>query len=303
MIFREWYGAYYNTVAKILKAAVERPLPPEEIRRIIRETAFGESILNIAPALEEERWQLLHRDGTTPLRKAPSMPMTTLQKRWLKAISLDPRIRLFGGDLPDLPDVDPLFTPEDYCVFDRYSDGDPYEDETYIRHFRLILDALRRRYPLSLHVLTRRGDLTYLVVMPEYLEYSEKDDKFRLITSGCRYGKTVNLGRITSCSPFRGEYRAERGRPIPSGTETVTFELRDERNALERALLHFAHFEKEAEKLDDHRYRVKIAYDRDDETEILIRILSFGPMVRVVSPQSFVDLIRNRLSMQKSCER
>ena len=39
--------------------------------------------------------------------------------------------------------------------------------------------------------------------MPEYLEYSEKDDKFRLVASGCRYGKTINLGRILSCKPFR----------------------------------------------------------------------------------------------------
>ena len=66
--------------------------------------------------------------------------------------------------------------------------------------------------------------------------------------------------------------------------------------------MHFAHFEKQAEKLDDKRYKVTVTYDKDDETEIVIRILSFGPMVKVTAPQHFVDLIKERLISQKSCE-
>ena len=65
--------------------------------------------------------------------------------------------------------------------------------------------------------------------------------------------------------------------------------------------MHFAHFEKQAEKLEENRYRVTITYDKNDETEIVIRILSFGPMVKVTMPQSFVDLIKERLISQKSC--
>ena len=82
----------------------------------------------------------------------------------------------------------------------------------------------------------------------------------------------------------------------------MEFELVDKRNALERVLLHFAHFEKEAVKIDEGKYLVKITYDKDDETELVIRILSFGPMIKVLSPQSFVDLIKQRLIDQKSCE-
>ena len=65
--------------------------------------------------------------------------------------------------------------------------------------------------------------------------------------------------------------------------------------------MHFAHFQKQAEKLDENRYKITITYDKDDETEIVIRILSFGPMVKVTAPQSFVDLIKQRLISQKSC--
>ena len=44
----------------------------------------------------EERWQLILPDGTTPIKNKPSMPITLLQKQWLKAIGCDPRIKLFG---------------------------------------------------------------------------------------------------------------------------------------------------------------------------------------------------------------
>ena len=42
-----------------------------------------------------------------------------------------------------------------------------------------------------------------------------------------------------------------------------------------------------------------IRYDGEDETEVLIRVLSFGPRLRVVAPEAFVDKIRERLERQK----
>lgn len=301
MIFSELYSVYYNTVAEILKAAIDHPLGKNELRRIVEERAFGESILNIEPSLTEGRWQLLKRDGTTPIQSMPSMPLTMIQKRWLKAISLDSRIRLFQDELIEFPDVEPLFTEEDIYIFDKYADGDNYRDGAYIKNFRQILDAIRNRYPLSIDVLNRRGHRTCIVLMPEYLEYSEKDDKFRLIGSGCRLGRTVNLGRIIRCERYTGQNvisSNERKRRRP---RSVQFELVDQRNALERVLMHFAHFEKQAEQIGDQRYKVTIYYDKDDETEMVIRILSFGPMVKVTAPVHFINLIRERLIQQKSC--
>ena len=76
---------------------------------------------------------------------------------------------------------------------------------------------------------------------------------------------------------------------------------RHERNALERVLLHFSHYEEQAERIDETHYRLMIKYDEDGETELVIRILSFGPMVRVITPDSFVGLIKDRLIQQKDC--
>ena len=301
MIFSELYGAYYNAVAKILRAAVDHPVTSMELREIVTDNAFGESLLTIEPALKESQWPLLKEDGTALVQNIPTMPLTTLQKQWLNAISLDPRIRLFGEEFPSFPDVEPLFTPEDIVVFDRYSDGDPFTDPDYIARFRLILDAIRNRYPLDIVIQSRRSNTTRVHVLPKYLEYSEKDDKFRLICIGRRHRGIINLGRILSCEPYTEPFTENTAAESSAAQSRITFELYDERNALERVLMHFAHFEKQAERLDEKKYRVTVWYDPDDETELVIRVLSFGPMIRVIEPESFVNLIKDRLIRQKSC--
>lgn len=79
----------------------------------------------------------------------------------------------------------------------------------------------------------------------------------------------------------------------------VLIEVKDERNTLDRVLLHFAHFKKETEK-KEKTYTVKLYYDESDETEMVIRLLSFGPMIKVIEPLAFKQLIRQRLKKQKA---
>lgn len=258
MLFSELYGAYYNTVACIINKAISHPIKSTQIEEIIKEYAFSDSSLEISQAIRKQNWKVLRSDGTTPIKNAPTMPLTILEKRWLKAIKNDPRIRLFLDEPSefDFDDVEPLFLPEDVCVFDRYTDGDPYEDKKYQKYFRLI------------------GE-------------------------GIPFDGSINLGRIIDCVRSNAFYKAYKENKNTDGRRHVVIELTNERRALERVLLHFAHFEKKAEKLDETHYRVIVYYDRKDETEMVIRILSFGPMVRVVEPNHFVELMKKRLMQQR----
>ena len=283
MIFSELYCAYYNTVAAMISGILDGERSEEELQKIVTDRAFGESVLTIMPALKSEKWQLVHSDMTTPLEHKPTMPLTTLQKRWIKAISLDPRVKLFGVEFPNLEDVEPLFTSADYYIYDQYSDGDPFEDEQYIRNFRIVLEAIRRGSQIKFEMINRKGNMMFVRCRPLRLEYSEKDDKFRVVTAGWRAVPIVNLAKIRACAHYTGERQAI-GREKTVIYDTVTVKIRDERNAMERFMLHFAHFEKQAEKLDKKHYLVKIKYAHDDEPEMVIRILSFGPMIEVVGP-------------------
>ncbi len=300
MIFNEIYSAYYHTVAKIIASVLSGQADEATLNRIVCDNAFGESMLTVLPSLKSEKWQLIKADMTTPLRHIPSIPLTLTQKRWLKAISLDPRIRLFDIPFPELADVQPLFTAEDYYIYDQYHDGDPYGDETYIAHFQLILSAIRDHHPIALEMTTRKGNTVYAKCIPKKLEYSQKDDKFRLVTSGCRFLKTINLARITKCKRYYG-FAVLRDNALAPCYQTVTLKVWNERNTLERCLLHFAHFEKSVERMEDH-YLLHIKFDHSDEPEMVIRVLSFGPTVEVIASESFRNLIIDKLKKQKSCE-
>ncbi|MBQ6164590.1 MAG: WYL domain-containing protein [Clostridia bacterium] len=298
--FSELYGAYYNAVAKILAAAVQSPVTKEDIRRIVRENAFAESGIEIESAIFA-RWQLLDERGGTPLRHVPTTPLTHLQKRWLKAVSLDPRLALFDAPFPELKGVEPLFQPEDICVFDRFTDGDPYGDETYIRIFRIMMSAVRERTPLYVEMLAPRTGARKMILLPLKLEYSEKDDKFRLLAADGRGEVTLNLARVTLCRPYDGApVHFANPADFAGNREERNFvlELTEERNTLERVMLHFAHFRKEARRAENGRYLVRVFYERPDETELVIRVLSFGPTVTIREPDRFAGLVRERLLKQ-----
>ena len=236
MIFHEIYSVYYQAVAKILERAQQGQVSHEELGQIVSQTAFAESSMTILPALQKGQWQLLTPDGKTPIVHRPTMPLTLLQKQWLKALTLDPRFRLFGIELPGLEDIAPLFTPADFVVYDRYGDGDPYEDEGYIARFRLILRAIGEKRPLRLQIRNRKGSLVWVRGYGQRLEYSEKDDKFRLLLTDRRNDSIINLARITDCSLLPvGALPAHRMNKKQA--LELTLRIRNERNTLAQPFL------------------------------------------------------------------
>ena len=299
MIFSELYSAYYNTVARIITAAFDENTTGKDLDRIVSENAFSESVLTVMPSLKSGKWKLLDDDLRPLLKHEPTMPLTLLQKRWLKAVSLDKRVQLFDVQFPDLSDVEPLFTEDDYRVYDKYSDGDDFEDEGYIRRFRLIYYAIKNGLPVIARLNNRYGKEVTLRFFPKGFEYSEKDDKIRVIMDGCKY-RQMNLGRIINCQLYAGT-GPWNDKPETVQIRELTLQITDERNALERVMLHFAHFEKQAERTGDNRYLLHLKYYATDETEMVIRVLSFGPCVKVISPDSFVGSIKERLEEQKRC--
>lgn len=298
MVFNELYGCYYNAVAKILEKAIKSPITKGEMREIIEKNAFSESFFEISSRLNSQEYQLLNKDGTTIIKNKPTMPLTTLQKRWLKSIFLDKRIKLFIDENDILPDIEPLFLPSDYYIYDSYNNGDDYENQFYIKNFRTILTAIKEKKGLKIAMLSSRGKSINTLAIPCYLEYSPKDDKFRLITKHSYQVNIVNISSITSCETYDSEIINSRliSENIP---KSIKIELYDERNTLERFMLHFAHFRKTATKESDKIYHINIYYDAIDEAELIVRILSFGPFVKVLFPNSVVKQVRYRINKQK----
>ena len=297
MLFSEVYGSYFNVLAEILARAADGNLTNEAMAAVIREKGFEESILTIPQNLADATWPLLLPDLTTPLEHRPTQPLTTLQKRWMKTLLNDPRIRLFAPPTEGLEDIEPLYPADAVVYFDRYADGDPFDDPRYIENFRTVLTALRKKRWLRIKFTDRRSEPHCWTCIPYKLEYSPKDDKFRLVTANNRNPLVINLARVTDCQ-LLDPASAEAYRPLPMAKETLVLELTDERKALERCMLHFSHLEKETERMDETHYRLTLRYEKDDETELLIRVLSFGPVVKVISPAHFREKLKARIHKQ-----
>lgn len=297
MIFSEIYSAYYNAVAHLINKAIDGELDEKSACDIICDSAFSESVVYILNAIKNEEWQVIAKDFTTPIKYKTSMPLTTLQRRFLKAISLDPRFYLFADKMEGLDDVEPLYTAKDFYFTDMINDGDPYDNEGYRSNFRTILQALKEKRKLRISFLSGKGYSNTNTYIPRKLEYSQKDDKFRLLCMGNYKLVVINLARITSCE-LSESYEDISLKPYCRKKNSVILKVLDERNALERAMLHFANFEKETMQIGENQYQIKLTYNGDDETEVLIRVLSFGPMVKVIGPKAFTEQIKQRLINQ-----
>ena len=198
--------------------------------------------------------------------------------------------------------VEPLYRPEQFVFFDRFVDGDAYTNPKYRANFREILHAVREKRYLNASYRSNKGTIiVWKDLVPASLEYSAKDDKFRLQAIAERKQVTLNLGRIISVEAGEAVEHIKTLKKGKLAKQTLVLEIEDERSTMVRALMHFSDLAKETEKLDESHYLLTVRYDKGDETEMLFRVLSFGPTVKVREPEAFKELIRKKLREQMQC--
>lgn len=297
MIFNEIYGCYYNAVAKMIELAIDGNLTEKEMNRIVSERAFDESMLSIVSALRQQDWQLIDENFNTPISEKPTMPLTVLQKRWLKTILIDPRIALFDVSTKVLDDVEPLFYPGDIVYFDKYLDGDDYTDPGYIRKFHIVMQAIREHRKIKMQYRSSKNKELCGTFASIKMEYSDKEDKFRVLSAGKWDLRTVNMGRIIKCELLEEKFDSDLQLPNRR-REKVSFTLTDTRNSLERAMMKFTHYKKQVEKVGDDTYHVELEYDKEDETDVLIQIMTFGSFINIIGPETMKQEMEKRLSRQ-----
>lgn len=314
-LFSEVYGCYYAVVAEILRSA---PLTRAQAEELAAGRGYGESVIQLIPKLLGGRdWPLLEeRDGLfhSRLDRLPVLPVTHLERAWLKALLTDPRLRLFLSDeqLSHLEEalsgVEPLYRQEDIVYFDRFLDGDNYADPGYRRRFQAILAALADGTVLRLTYQAPKTGIHTGDHRPLRLEYSPRDDKFRIYTvkvqDNARHSCSIlNLGRIMDLSPsgarYDGAFDVAEWRRRHRCAQPLLLQVASERNGVERFMLEFSSYEKQSEYDEETgACTVRLWYQREDETEVLIRLLGFGPVVRVLGPAPFVALMRERVASQ-----
>ena len=197
--------------------------------------------------------------------------------------------------------------PEVFHCYDQYTEGDPYTAPSYRRHFQTLLTAIKNRQYVHISYQSEKGNRITHHYLPLKLEYSAKNDRFRLlaVSKSQRHSafiQTLNLRGVTDAAllPLYDEEDYDFEKVIRKSyyQQPVRLLIKNQRNALERTMLHFSNYEKRTKKIDEDTWECLIYYNRSMETELLIEILSFGPAVKVIGPDSFVALIKERLRRQ-----
>ncbi len=318
-LFSEIYNVYFQILKKILMD--REGLSAEDLREQICVEGFEESPLYILPKLFSGEWNVLKKEGNLYFSRLSDdfyVPLTNLQRSYLKTILQDTRMQLFlkkeelvkiDGLLADVP---LLWSPDDFYYYDRFTSSDDYTSPAYREHFRTLLDAILQRRFVDIEYHSKTGQRVHHHYMPGRLEYSIKNDKFRLLAAkplrADRFHlETLNLDRIEQVTITE--------KPAPENMnfnaliqksyypEPVHILIHNERNALERTMLHFANYEKNTTKLADDLYECFIYYNKNMETELLIEVLSFGPMIEVLGNEAFLGQLKARLRRQKRTRR
>jgi predicted DNA-binding transcriptional regulator YafY len=316
ILFNEIYGVHYRIISRLIELANESPLSLEDIIKTARELGFGETDIEFQKRLQDGYLPIFYeRGGKYGSMVGPtSRPLSLLERRWLASVAKDERMALFldGCELKKLTellgDVEPLYEKEDFRVVDKDNEPDPFSSDDYRINFRVALDALRRRRVLRLSYRTQSGRVIRRDVHPSAIQYSGKDDKFRLLCLAVNGGEsvkrvTMNLSRIISASTLSAPSSdlSLPGAEIARQTKTAVMKPSPKLDTLERAMIHFADYECESYKDRDGSVTLEVTYNAEDEHELLIRILSFGPLVQVFAPNSLLRLIRERLAWQNAC--
>lgn len=335
-LFSEIYNCYYQIMKSILEEKSEFSM--EELRTRITDQGYEESLLYLVPKLTSGEWQLFEQNGDTFVSKLPGdffVPLTNLQKSYIKSILQDIRIQLFftTEELQQLQelfaDADILWKPEDFYYYDRFSNRDNYENVEYQKNFRTLVNAIRNHQYVDISYESRLSHRVHHHYLPCRLEYSIKNDKFRLlgtVKESKRHNRELtnwdskpkkdesqpnveilNLERMQSVS-LLSEYATvipDINQSIRSTyyKEPVRLLIHTDRNALERTMLQFANYEKNTTKIDDNTYECLIYYNQKMETELLIEVLSFGPMIEVLGNERFLQMVKERLHRQRRAMR
>lgn len=314
-LFSEIYNCYYQVLRHLL--CTQTALTTQQIRNQICGEGFEESMLSIIPKLENGTWNLFQREGDLFLSKLTSSfttPVSSLQKSYLKALLSDPRIRLFINQEQlealhkMLSAVSPLWTQEQFYYYDRFADGDPYENENYRHNFRTLLAAQKNHQYVDIDYNSPNGNRVHHHYVPARLEYSVKNDKFRLLALKNTKNQNMRL-EILNISRIQSIHLTEKKLSCAIDLnaliqnsyyrEPLKLHIINKRNALERAMLHFANYEKNTTKIDANTYECLIYYNQIMETELLIEVMSFGPMLTVIGNDKFLRSLKARLQRQK----
>ena len=237
-------------------------------------------------------------------------PVSLVEKTYLKNVLQSPyaplfldadEIELLFGELADIPDMK-FSEIAAFCGIE----SEPEFSDVYVRNFRQMIEAIQKKRMIRFVNHAHNGNIYQNQAFPVKIEFSVIHRKFWLSLWHIEQKRPfkADIDRMTDIELLEeiseDEYHKtirmmeKRKEPHP-----IVMEIKDYKNARERANLLFSMYQRQVSVIDDDTIQMSLHYYSFDKDELLDTIMTFGPAIRVTEPPLIVEEIRNRLRLTK----
>ncbi|MDE6579636.1 MAG: hypothetical protein K2K41_03795, partial [Ruminiclostridium sp.] len=247
-------------------------------------------------------------------------PLTDLEAKWLLTLLNDDKAKMFFSDmeriavkntiLEEKKDISP-FKTESIVYFDRYYRYCDFEAEG--ARLKTVIKAMNNAKALKIRYLSLHGNVVSGEFKPLAVEYSKRDDVFRVILRASVNNTpfTMVLGNIEEMIITDTDYdiahaAEELEKNLEHNRKSVVIEFYDRRNLADRILSELSPCEKICSyDPETELYTLTVFYQRDDELEMVIRLMGYGSEISIKDTEHPIYReIRKRLLLQKAiCEK
>lgn len=260
------------------------------------------------------------------------LPLTKMELRWLRTVLRDPLAKIFLSTAQlsraeEIIDSAPYkivsFPMETINYFDRYNLEDQSvhgkkkisqegrHSELEISFIKVINQAICSQEKLRIEFRNWKGEKKHITCSPVWIEYSRRDDIFRLWCIHKRKNeiRKINVSRILNISIVQGkkfnmvEQRAIMKDLYDKTITSIKVEFfQGNKNLPDRLLTEFSLWKKKCiYDVTSQKYTMILYYSTLDEKEVLIRLLSYGPYIRVVADEDNYVLseLKKRIMIQR----
>ncbi|EKQ54748.1 MULTISPECIES: WYL domain-containing protein [unclassified Clostridium] len=325
-LFHEYKNKYFHLVFRILNLS-KNGLYKDEIIRLIEKEEYDEKIIgkdfktfegmllnqyskidnfNLLEERDGKYYSILNNEDSVPLK----VRFSKLEKSWLNGMIKEPVVQaLLGkGTLEKLEAalIEVKEGSNQVIEFTNKVKNDFELDlEKLSKDFYTILEGIINEKPIIYSNVDKNGnEYNNQLALPTRIEYSLKDDKFRASLYSLEEKRSimVNLHTLKEVkiaqnvnSKVKREDVLKKLKEKKYSEIPITIELEDIRGAMERCFMSFSSFERNSRTISENKYEIDIYYYTFEEDEIIRKIMSLGPYVKVKEPDRVREIVIDKI--------
>ena len=325
-LFHEYKNKYFHLVFRILNLAKDG-LYKDEIIKLIGKEEYDEKIIgkdfktfegmllneyessdnfNFLEESEGKFYSIVNKEGSMPLK----VRFSKLEKTWLNGMIKESVVQaLLGKETIEKLEIaleDVTEGNNDVIEFTNKVRSHAPNDLVKLKDdFYVILEGIIKGKPIIYTNVDKNGnEYNNQLALPIRIECSLKDEKFRASLYSLEEERAIMVSLHTLkdvkiaeniASNINREDVLKKLKEKRYCENPITIELEDIRGAMERCFMSFSSFERNSRAISENKYEIDIYYYTFEEADVIRKIMSLGPYVKVKSPDRVRDIIIDKI--------